>query len=42
MSSRAKLATSILEYQWHSLSIQEVTPILASDLENGLTTDEAA
>ncbi len=37
-----QFAGAILEHQWHSLSIQEVTQILASDLENGLTTDEAA
>ena len=41
MSARKELATTILEYKWHSLSIQEVTQITASDLENGLTTDEA-
>ena len=37
-----KLAGAILEHQWHSLAVEEVTQILASDLENGLTTDEAA
>lgn len=36
-----KLTKSILEYQWHSLSVQEVTQIVSSDLENGLTRDEA-
>ncbi len=37
-----KLAGAILEHQWHSLAVEEVTQILASDLENGLTTDEVA
>ena len=42
MSYSEELARSILEHQWHSLSAKEVTQILASDLENGLTTNEAA
>ena len=42
MSYSEELARTILEYQWHSLSVKEVTQILASDLENGLTANEAA
>ncbi len=42
MSYSEELARNILEQQWHSLSVKEVTQILASDLENGLTTNETA
>ena len=42
MHHKEKLARSILETQWHSLSVEEVTQILDSDLENGLTSDETA
>ena len=42
MSNSEELAKNILKHQWHSLSVKEVTQILASDLENGLTTNEAA
>ncbi len=31
-----------MKYQWYSLSVEEVTQILAGDLENGLTNDETA
>ncbi len=42
MSQREKLVRTSLEYQWHSLSVGEVTQILTSDVEQGLTSDEAA
>ncbi len=40
MSQKEKFAKTSLEYQWHSLSVGEVTQILTSDVEQGLTTDE--
>lgn len=42
MLHQQELARSIGEHQWHSLSVKEVSQLLASDLEYGLTDAEAA